>query len=106
STERISAQVASDRMTSAEPPVVVDVRGPGERAAKSIAGSVSMPLNTMPARLGELPRDRPLLVHCAGGYRSSAAVSLLQREGFTRISELAGGLAAWEAAGLAVSGAR
>jgi rhodanese-related sulfurtransferase len=39
-------------------------------------------------------------VHCAGGYRSSLAASLLQRGGFTNISELAGGLAAWDAAGL------
>ena len=45
---------------------------------------------------------RPVLVHCAGGYRSSVAASLLQRHGFTDVSEIAGGLAAWEAAGLPV----
>ena len=46
-----------------------------------------------------MPKDAPLLVHCAGGYRSSIAASLLQREGFTNVMELAGGLAAWESSG-------
>ena len=49
-----------------------------------------------------MPRETPMLVHCAGGYRSSIAASLLQREGFTNVTELAGGLAAWEAGGLPV----
>jgi glyoxylase-like metal-dependent hydrolase (beta-lactamase superfamily II) len=99
-TERISAPVAADRMASSQPPLVLDVRAPGEHASKSIAGSVLMPLNTLPEHIRELPPGRALLVHCAGGYRSSLAVSLLQRGGFTNVSELAGGLAAWEAAGL------
>jgi hydroxyacylglutathione hydrolase len=101
-TERISAPVAADRLSAAAPPLAVDVRTPTEHAAKSIAGSVSMPLSTLSRHLGDLPRDRPLLVYCAGGYRSSAAVGLLEREGFKNVSELAGGIAAWEAAGLPV----
>jgi glyoxylase-like metal-dependent hydrolase (beta-lactamase superfamily II) len=99
-TERISAPVAAERIASSDPPLVLDVRAAGERASKSINGSLSMPLSTLPARIGELPKGRALLVHCAGGYRSSLAVSLLRRAGVARISELAGGLAAWEAAGL------
>jgi hydroxyacylglutathione hydrolase len=59
-----------------------------------------LPLNHLAERAGELPRDRPLLIHCAGGYRSSIAASLLQGLGFARVSEMAGGLAAWEAAKL------
>jgi glyoxylase-like metal-dependent hydrolase (beta-lactamase superfamily II)/rhodanese-related sulfurtransferase len=102
-TERISAPVAAERLAAPEPPLLVDVRAPGERASKSIDGSVSIPLNTLPVRLSELPPQRSLLVHCAGGYRSSLAVSVLQRAGFPNVSELAGGLAAWEAAGLPVS---
>jgi rhodanese-related sulfurtransferase len=43
-----------------------------------------------------------LLIHCAGGYRSSIAASLLQSRGFEEVSEIAGGLAAWEAANLPV----
>jgi hydroxyacylglutathione hydrolase len=44
-----------------------------------------------------LPTDRLVLVYCAGGYRSSIAASLLQRHGFTQVSEIAGGIAAWDA---------
>ena len=43
-----------------------------------------------------MPRDRQMVVHCASGYRSSIATSLLERHGFTRVTELAGGIAAWE----------
>jgi rhodanese-related sulfurtransferase len=50
--------------------------------------------------LATLPKDRPLLVYCAGGYRSSIAASLLQSSGFHPVTELAGGIAAWEAAKL------
>ena len=84
------------------PPLLIDIRGPREREKKFIAASVSLPLNHLAEHLAELPKDRPLLVYCAGGYRSSIAVSLLQKAGFHRVSELAGGIAAWEAAGLPV----
>jgi hydroxyacylglutathione hydrolase len=98
-TERVSAPVAADRVAHDEA-ILVDVRAPGEREQKRVAGSVALPLNHLAERAAELPRDRPLLVHCAGGYRSSIAASLLQRLGFERVSEIAGGLAAWEAAKL------
>ncbi len=81
-------------------PLMLDVRAPGEREQKRISGSVSMPLNHLGERLSELPTDRPLLVYCAGGYRSSIAASLLERHGFRQVSEIAGGIAAWEAAKL------
>jgi len=100
-TERVSAPVAAERVAHGEA-ILVDVRAPGEREQKHVAGSVALPLNHLAERAGELPRDRPLLVHCAGGYRSSIAASLLQRLGFARVSEMAGGLAAWEAAKLPI----
>jgi hydroxyacylglutathione hydrolase len=55
--------------------------------------------------LEKLPKDRLLLVYCAGGYRSSLAASLLQGSGFDRVSEIAGGIVAWEAANLPVQSA-
>ena len=100
STERLSPAVAAERLASAEPPLLIDLRTPRERQLKAIPDSVSVPLNRLPQQLAKLPRTRPLIVHCAGGYRSSVGASLLQRAGFTEISEIAGGLAAWEAAGL------
>ncbi len=111
-TERISAPVAAERLVTPGPtqaaagvpdePLAVDVRTPRERAQKAIARSTNIPLNHLLDRLDELPKDRPLLVYCAGGYRSSIAASLLQRHGFARVSEIAGGITAWEAARLPI----
>jgi glyoxylase-like metal-dependent hydrolase (beta-lactamase superfamily II)/rhodanese-related sulfurtransferase len=100
STERLGPAVLDARLRGAAPPLVVDVRTAGERAAGAIPGSVHLPLGALVARLGELPRDRPLVLTCAGGFRSSIASSLLRREGLTDVAELAGGTAAWVAAGL------
>src|SRR5258708_3204192 len=81
STERVSAQLAAERLASREP-LTIDVRTPREREQKAIEGSTHIPLNQLLGRLGDLPKDRPLLVYCAGGYRSSIAASLLQLHQF------------------------
>ncbi|HEY3044968.1 MAG TPA: MBL fold metallo-hydrolase [Vicinamibacterales bacterium] len=104
-TERIGAsdlaELLAATITAASPPaLVVDVRTIGERQSKQIDGSIGIPLNHLPSRMTELPRDRRMVVYCAGGYRSSIAASVLQRAGFNGVVELAGGLAAWEAARL------
>lgn len=99
-TERLSAPLSAQLLSSSEPPQLIDVRASRERDQKFIDGSLSIPLNHLSERVQELPRNRPLLVYCAGGYRSSIAASLLQQHGFDRVSEIAGGMAAWEAAKL------
>ena len=104
STERLSPQTAAERIAGPDPPLVIDIRTPRERAEKSIKGSMHRPLNTLREGLPAVARDSAIIVHCAGGYRSSIAASLLQRDGFTNVSELAGGMTAWEAAGLPVNG--
>jgi rhodanese-related sulfurtransferase len=101
-TERLSVQFAAELLSSSKPPLVIDVRGPREREQKHIAGSLGMPLNHLSENLKTLPDDRPLLVYCAGGYRSSIAASLIRRAGLESVGELAGGIAAWEAAKLPV----
>jgi len=101
-TERLSAPFAAELLASNGPPLLIDVRAPRERDQKHMAGSISIPLNHLVENLGKLPKDRPLLVYCAGGYRSSIAASLLQRAGFDSVSEIAGGIAGWETAGLPV----
>jgi hydroxyacylglutathione hydrolase len=103
-TERLSALVTHQRIAAGTPvlPVLVDVRSPREHDERHVAGSISVPLNHLIERVGQLPTDRPIVLHCAGGYRSSIAASLLQARGFHDVSEMAGGIAAWEAAGLPV----
>jgi len=101
-TERISAPMVAEELAGADPPLVLDIRNPREWSGKHIAGSVNIPLNHLQERIGEIPRDRRIAVHCAGGYRSSIAASILHQYGMTRLIEMAGGLAAWEAAHLPV----
>jgi hydroxyacylglutathione hydrolase len=101
-TERVTALQVAEELAAAEPPVLLDVRNPREWAAKHIEGSVNVPLNHLQERIAEIPRDGRVAVHCAGGYRSSSAVSILHQHGLTRLTEMAGGLAAWEAAGLPI----
>ena len=99
-TERLSAPFSAQVMSSNEPPQLIDVRTPREHDQRSIDGSLSIPLNHLSERMPELSKSRPVLVYCAGGYRSSIAASLLQQQGFDRVTEIAGGMAAWEAAKL------
>src|SRR6267154_1114545 len=101
-TERVTAQMVADELAGAEPPLVLDIRNPHEWATKHIARSMNIPLNHLQERIAEVPRDRRISVHCAGGYRSSIAASILHHYGITNLIEIAGGLAAWDAAKLPV----
>ena len=96
-TDRRSPAEVRELLASPAPPFVLDVRNPKELTQGRIEGSVNIPLNHLRERMHELPRDRPVLVHCAGGYRSSIAAGMLQQHGI-EVIELAGGLAAWQAA--------
>jgi len=98
--ERFSPPLAAEVLASEGAPQLVDVRTSLEREQKFIAGSVGMPLNRLLERSNELDKKQPVLVYCAGGYRSSIAASLLQQGGFSNVNEIAGGLAAWELAKL------
>jgi rhodanese-related sulfurtransferase len=101
-TERMSAQMVEAELASADPPLVLDVRSPAEWTTRHIEGSVNIPLNHLQERIAEIPRDRRIAVHCAGGYRSSIAASILHHHRITQLIEMAGGLAAWDAAQLPV----
>ena len=101
-TERVNAQMVAEELAIADPPLILDIRNPREWASKHIANSVNIPLNHLQDRIDEIPRDRRIAVHCAGGYRSSIAASILHQHGITNLVEMAGGLAAWDAAKLPV----
>jgi glyoxylase-like metal-dependent hydrolase (beta-lactamase superfamily II)/rhodanese-related sulfurtransferase len=90
--DRITAATLAEQLDEPEPPLVLDVRNDGERDAFAVEGSVHIPLSRLRDHLDELPRDRAIVVHCSSGYRSSTAASLLQRNGFTRVADLVGGL--------------
>ena len=79
---------------------MLDVREPGELSGGVIEKSVCIPLGELKSRTGELDREKPLVVHCKGGYRSSITTSLPRRAGFRDIANLIGGFDAWKTAGL------
>ena len=72
-----------------------------EYAAGHVPGARNIPLSDLPRRIGEIA-DAPLAVICAGGYRSSAAASLLARHGLADLRNVAGGTDAWIRGGLAI----
>ncbi|GAA3452408.1 rhodanese-like domain-containing protein [Dactylosporangium matsuzakiense] len=82
-------------LTRDDAPVLLDVRNPGEVQTGAIDGSIHIPLAQLPRRLDEVPGGRPLVVYCAGGYRSSVAAGLLRRAGWADVSDLIGGFEAW-----------
>jgi len=81
---------------------VVDVREPGEWNGElgRIPGARHLPLGELRARLGELPRDRPIVAVCRSGGRSAEASLILEQAGFPRAANMSGGMIRWHALGL------
>jgi hydroxyacylglutathione hydrolase len=102
--ERITAGSLAEQLAGSEPPLVIDVRAPGEWQEQRIEVALNIPLSRLPEQLASLPRDESIVVHCASGYRSAIAASLLQRDGFTRVGDLVGGLPAWQSEALSGGG--
>ena len=92
---RLGAAELAARLEDTPGLQVVDVRDPGEVALGSIDGAVTIPLAALRRRVGELDLERPIVVHCAGGYRSSIAGSWLRAAGAVDVSDLLGGYGAW-----------
>jgi rhodanese-related sulfurtransferase len=82
---------------------LVDVRNQAEIAQGTIAGAREIPLGALTASLEALDRTAPVVIYCASGSRSQVASSVLREAGFADVSDLLGGYAAWEAAGLPVT---
>lgn len=80
---------------SREPPLLLDVREPWEFQTCHIAGSVTMPMATVPIRQSELPDDRAVVCICHHGARSMQVAYFLERAGFDNVINLAGGVDAW-----------
>ena len=93
---RVTATELREALGTPQPPVVLDVRNAGEREQGAVDGSLHIPLAELTRRVDEVPTDRPVVVHCAGGYRSSVAASLLRNAGRPDVSDLLGGYGAWQ----------
>lgn len=85
-----------ERMREDEQTAVVDVRNPGEREEGAIPGSLHIPLAELVRREAEVPGGKTVVVHCAGGWRSSVGASALRSLGHTDVTDLLGGYNGWQ----------
>jgi glyoxylase-like metal-dependent hydrolase (beta-lactamase superfamily II)/rhodanese-related sulfurtransferase len=99
-TPRTTARALAERLETADPPFVVDVRTDAERAGGFVGGSLHAPLARWPKAPPEIPAGRSVAIYCAGGYRSSLAASLLRAAGHADVADVVGGFAAWREEGL------
>ncbi|MFD2573317.1 rhodanese-like domain-containing protein [Spirosoma soli] len=101
--ESISAEEFSIRWKANPLLTVVDVRKPGEFAAEHVQGAENLPLDNLNDHMAEVPRNEPVYVHCAGGYRSMVANSILKARGFDNVINVEGGIAAIKKTAVPVS---
>jgi hydroxyacylglutathione hydrolase len=101
--EQVSVAQLKERIGDSELQIV-DVRRPAEYGDGHVPRALNAPLASLDKSLGPLPlkKDKLTAVICAGGYRSSAAASLLQKQGFSKLVNVAGGTGAWVNAGYPV----
>ncbi|MBN8824208.1 MULTISPECIES: MBL fold metallo-hydrolase [unclassified Spirosoma] len=94
----ISANELADRLEQGPIPVI-DVRKPGEFTAEHIDGAKNVPLDYISEHMAEFPKNEPFYVHCAGGYRSMMAASILKSRGYDNVIDVAGGFGAIQKSG-------
>lgn len=93
-TEIAPAELAARRATG-DAPLVLDVREPWELNVASIPDVLHIPMNEIPARMGDLDKDRDIVVMCRSGGRSMQVAQFLARNGFRSVANLSGGILAW-----------
>lgn len=76
----------------AETPLIVDVRKKSEYDSEHVKGAINIPLNELNQHLARIPRDKPFIIHCGGGYRSMVAASILKSRGWEDFVDVEGGL--------------
>lgn len=91
----ISVEALKALRDEKKPHLLLDVREQDEYDTARIEGATLIPLGELPQRVKELPRDKPVVVHCHHGGRSARAVGFLLQNGFKDVSNLAGGIDAW-----------
>lgn len=96
----MTVQELKAQLDAHTPMVLVDVRQPEEFAYDGhVAGARLLPLPMLAMRMNELPKDQPIVCICRSGNRSQVACEMLQRHGFTNVTNVVGGMVAWQRAG-------
>jgi glyoxylase-like metal-dependent hydrolase (beta-lactamase superfamily II)/rhodanese-related sulfurtransferase len=90
--QRLSAEEFAK--TYATQPIVIDVRKKSEFDSEHVVNAINLPLNELNNRFYELPQEEPFILHCAGGYRSMIAASILNSRGYHHFKDVEGGMTA------------
>jgi len=102
----ISPQELHAGNSAERPPIVIDVRGPGEYTAGHVQGAINIPLGQLSRKLKQIPRDRPVVTYCnmhqRGESRGERAAAFLREQGY-QVQTIDGGYPAWKEAGLPVA---
>lgn len=91
---QLTPRALKQRLDAGEKPFLLDVREPHEYQIANLGGTL-IPMNEIPLRIEEIPRDQPVVVHCKAGMRSQRVAEFLAEAGYTQIENLAGGILAW-----------
>lgn len=96
--------VKQAQIMSQQGALLLDVREPGEYSAVHVPNAKLIPLGQVSSRLKEIEayKDKPIVVMCRSGRRSAQAVTILREAGYTQVSNVNGGILAWESDGLEV----
>jgi len=94
--ENVDSPTAQKLLTGSQNIYLLDVRTPQEYFQKRLPGAHLIPIDRFLYRISEVPKDRPLLIYCAVGSRSSQVAEYLVRQGYPEVYDLRGGIEAWE----------
>lgn len=100
--QNLSAVQARDMLEQEEKPFLLDVRTPQEYLEVRLQDATLIPIDQLVKRIAEIPKERPILVYCAVGSRSSQVTSYLARAGYGPVYNLYGGIWAWQLRGYPV----
>jgi len=90
STERLT-NIEFEAIYTIEKPIVIDVRKEAEYNAQHIKGAINIPLDFINNNIEKFPKNHPFIIHCAAGYRSMIAASILKARGFNNFKDVVGG---------------
>lgn len=93
--QNINVVELKERLDRKEKAFYVDVRTPNEFASAKIKGFKNIPVDQVPRRLNEFPKDQEIVVICQSGGRSSSAVRFLKSNGYENVTNVSGGMGAW-----------
>lgn len=95
----ISPAEARELLTNKPSVLLLDVRTAGEYMQARIAGARLIPIDQVIARIGEIPKSRPVLIYCAVGSRSSQVAGYLAQQGYPEVYNMSGGIMGWQVRG-------